>query len=109
MATSRYWIPTGFISWPGILNGLIATAPAWTMPCGTPTLLPAYEIYKFTSSAWQKRVSYARERVNQPFDFTVDEQYQYDREEEPWAASTGRAGRNLAPARQERLPASEAD
>ncbi len=51
-------------------------------------LLPAYEIFNVYIDRVLQRVSYARERVKQPFDFTVDESYQYDREDEPWADST---------------------
>ncbi len=51
-------------------------------------LLPAYEIFNIYVDRVQQRVDYARERVKQPFDFTVDEYYQYDREDEPWASTT---------------------
>lgn len=51
-------------------------------------LLPAYEIFNIYVDRVQERVDYARGRVKQPFDFTVDEYYQYDREDEPWADST---------------------
>jgi carboxyl-terminal processing protease len=36
----------------------------------------------------RQRVDYARNRVKEPFDFTIDEYYQYDREGEPWLRST---------------------
>ena len=52
-------------------------------------LLPAYEIYNVYADRVRERVEFAHERVKQPFDFTVDEQYQYDREDEPWATTTG--------------------
>jgi carboxyl-terminal processing protease len=50
-------------------------------------LLPAYEIFNTYIDRVQQRVNYARKEVKQPFDFTVDEYYQYDREDEPWAAT----------------------
>jgi carboxyl-terminal processing protease len=48
-------------------------------------LLSAYDIFNVYAERVQQRVDYARERVKQPFDFTIDEYYQYDREGEPWA------------------------
>ena len=51
-------------------------------------LLPAYEIFNVYVERVQQRVNYARNRAKQPFDFTVDEFYQYDREDENWAGST---------------------
>ncbi len=51
-------------------------------------LLPAYEMFNVYIERVQQRVVYARDRVQKPFDFNVDEQYQYDREDEPWAVST---------------------
>ena len=51
-------------------------------------LLPAYEIFNVYVDRVQQRVNYARNRAKQPFDFTVDEFYQYDREDESWAGST---------------------
>ncbi|MCJ7815755.1 MAG: S41 family peptidase, partial [Xanthomonadales bacterium] len=50
-------------------------------------LLPAYEIFDVYIGRVQQRVNYAREQIKQPFDFTVDEYYQYDREDEPWAST----------------------
>jgi len=43
-------------------------------------LLSAYDIFNVYAERVQQRVDYARERVKQPFDFTIDEYYQYDRE-----------------------------
>jgi carboxyl-terminal processing protease len=48
-------------------------------------LLSAYEIFNVYAERVQQRVDYARVRVKQPFDFTIDEHYQFDREGEPWA------------------------
>ena len=47
--------------------------------------MSAYEIFSLYSDRVLDRVAYSRERVKQPFDFTIDEEYQYDREDEPWA------------------------
>ncbi len=49
-------------------------------------LLPAYEIFNVYVDRVRQRVDYARARVKEPFDFTVDEWYQFDREGQPWAA-----------------------
>jgi carboxyl-terminal processing protease len=51
-------------------------------------LQSAYEVFNVYVDRVQQRVDYARTRVKQPFDFTVDEVYQFDREGEPWAADT---------------------
>lgn len=48
-------------------------------------LLSAYEIFNVYAERVQQRVDYARARVTEPFDFTIDEYYQFDREGEPWA------------------------
>jgi carboxyl-terminal processing protease len=48
-------------------------------------LLSAYEIFNVYVERVQQRIDYARKRAQQPFDFTIDEYYQYDREGEPWA------------------------
>jgi len=48
-------------------------------------LASAYEIFNRYTDRVLDRIAYARERVTQPFDFTIDEYYQYDREDEPWA------------------------
>jgi carboxyl-terminal processing protease len=48
-------------------------------------LLSAYEIFNVYSERVQQRGDYARKRVKEPFDFTIDEYYQFDREGEPWA------------------------
>jgi carboxyl-terminal processing protease len=48
-------------------------------------LLSAYEIFNVYVDRVRQRVEYARNRVKEPFDFTIDEYYQYDREKEPWA------------------------
>ncbi len=51
-------------------------------------LLPAYEIFNVYTDRVRQRVNYARNRVKQPFDFTIDEYYLYDREDEPWVTTT---------------------
>ena len=50
-------------------------------------LMPAYDIFNVYTDRVQQRVDYARARVQKPFDFTIDEQYQYDREDEPWVST----------------------
>jgi carboxyl-terminal processing protease len=51
-------------------------------------LLPAYEIFNVYIDRVLQRVNYARTRIQQPFDFNVDEYYRYDREDEDWISST---------------------
>jgi carboxyl-terminal processing protease len=51
-------------------------------------LQSAYEVFNVYVDRVQQRVDYARTRAREPFDFTVDEYYQFDREGEPWAADT---------------------
>ena len=48
-------------------------------------LMSAFEIFNTYTDRVLERVEYSRARVKQPFDFTIDEDYQYDREDEPWA------------------------
>ena len=50
-------------------------------------LMPAYDIFNVYVERVQQRVDYARARVKKPFDFTIDEYYQYDREEETWVST----------------------
>jgi len=49
-------------------------------------LISAYEMFNVYSDRVLERADYARARIEQPFDFTIDEEYRFDREEEPWAA-----------------------
>ncbi len=51
-------------------------------------LMPAYDIFNVYTNRVQQRVDYARARVKQPFDFTIDEYYQYDREDETWVSTS---------------------
>jgi len=51
-------------------------------------LQSAYEIFNIYVDRVQQRVNYARGRVEEPFNFTIDEQYQYEREDELWVKTT---------------------
>ncbi len=51
-------------------------------------LAPAYEIFNVYIDRVRQRVDYTRQRIQKPFDFTVDEAYRFDREGEPWASNT---------------------
>jgi len=51
-------------------------------------LTPAFEIFNRYAERVEERVKFARERVQQPFDFDVDENYVYDRSKAPWAADS---------------------
>jgi carboxyl-terminal processing protease len=50
-------------------------------------LAPAFEIFNVYAERVQRRVKYALAQLEQPFDFTVEEYYEFDRSESPWAAS----------------------
>ncbi|MEE8495962.1 MAG: carboxy terminal-processing peptidase, partial [Xanthomonadales bacterium] len=51
-------------------------------------LLPAYEIFNVYVDRVRQRANYSRSRVKQPFDFTIDEYYPFDREDVRWAQNT---------------------
>ena len=50
-------------------------------------LQPAYDIFNLYIERVAQRVAYSRAALKQPMDFSIDEEYQYDRTDEPWAAS----------------------
>ena len=50
-------------------------------------LQPAYNIFNIYVDRVRQRVAYSREVVTQPMDFTIDEYYEFDREDAPWAAN----------------------
>ncbi|MES9875647.1 MAG: carboxy terminal-processing peptidase [Candidatus Sedimenticola sp. PURPLELP] len=51
-------------------------------------LEPAFNIFKVFRQRLDERMDYALKLVEQDFDFTVDEEYRFDRTEAPWAASS---------------------
>lgn len=49
---------------------------------------PAYEIYKVFHKRFDQRINYILTKlVKEQFDFTIDEEYETNREKEPWAAN----------------------
>jgi len=48
---------------------------------------PAYEMFNVYVERVKERVAFAREQLKQPMDFTIDENYLWDRSEEKWAKS----------------------
>ena len=48
---------------------------------------PPFDIFKTYLTRVDERVAYARGLLKQDFDFSIDENYLYDREDAPWAAS----------------------
>ncbi len=50
-------------------------------------LQPAYEIFNIYAERVKQRVVFAQERIQQPFDFEIDESYKYNRQDEPWVAT----------------------
>lgn len=51
-------------------------------------LRPAFNIFKTYRQRVKERVDYALARLEQDFDFTLDEEYSYDRSKLDWAASS---------------------
>ena len=51
---------------------------------GKSELTPAFDIFKRYRMRVQERVGYALEILKTEFDFTVDEEYQFDRTDSPW-------------------------
>ncbi len=51
-------------------------------------LQPAFDIYNRYLDRVHQRVTYARARLEEPFDFDVEEDYRYDRSEAPWLETT---------------------
>jgi carboxyl-terminal processing protease len=49
-------------------------------------LSPAYEIFNVYADHVRQRVVFARELLKTPFDFTIDEDYIFDRSESAWVA-----------------------
>jgi len=48
---------------------------------------PAYDIFNVYVNRVRERVAYSREALKQPMDFTIDEEYVFDRKDAPWPAS----------------------
>lgn len=51
-------------------------------------LSPAFEIYNVYADRVRERAEHAEARLQAPFDFTVEEFYEYDRTEAPWALNS---------------------
>jgi len=49
---------------------------------------PAFEIFRRYRAIVEERSKYALHLLDTPFDFTVDEDYQFDRRKDPWVANT---------------------
>jgi len=49
---------------------------------------PAFEIFSIYRDRVDQRIAHARAQLEGEFDFTVEEDYQFDRSESPWAATT---------------------
>jgi len=48
-------------------------------------LKPAYRIFNVFLERFKQRIDYALKRLQKPFNFTIDEYYEPNREKEPWA------------------------
>ena len=48
---------------------------------------PAYEIFNIYVDRVRQRIAFSREAIKRQMDFTIDEYYEYDREDAPWASS----------------------
>ena len=53
------------------------------------TLHPVFLMFNILRTRIEQRVEYALERLNEPFDFALDETYPFNREDAQWARSTG--------------------
>ncbi len=51
-------------------------------------LQPAYDIFNVYLNRVRERIEYSKEAIHQPMDFTVEEYYEFDRSEAPWAESS---------------------
>lgn len=51
-------------------------------------LYPAYKIFNVYKNRMAERISFAIERLEAEFDFTIDETYKVDREDEEWLSSS---------------------
>ncbi len=49
---------------------------------------PAFEIFSIYRERVDQRIAHARTQLDGEFDFTVEEDYQFDRSESPWAETT---------------------
>lgn len=49
---------------------------------------PAFEIFSIYRERVDQRIAHARAQLEGEFDFTVEEDYQFDRSESPWAETT---------------------
>ncbi len=59
---------------------------------------PAYEMFNVYVDRVHERVKFAREQLKTPMDFTIDENYYWDRTDTKWAKSEAETERVLAPA-----------
>jgi carboxyl-terminal processing protease len=50
-------------------------------------LEPAFEIFRLYRKRVLERVQYALKRLDSPFDFTLDEVFEFDRTDQPWPAN----------------------
>jgi len=50
-------------------------------------LAPAYDIFNIYVNRVRERVAYSHAALHKPMDFTIDEYYEFDRKDEPWATS----------------------
>lgn len=54
----------------------------------TAEIEPAFEIFSIYRDRVDQRIAHARAQLGQDFDFSVAEDYQFDRSESPWAVSS---------------------
>ena len=51
-------------------------------------LNPAFDIFRLYRERVIERIEYAKKLLDHPFDFTIDENYQFDRTHKPWPVDT---------------------
>ncbi|QHT72032.1 tail-specific protease [Rhodocytophaga rosea] len=54
-------------------------------------LEPAYQIFNIFKTRFDERMTYVSQLLEKPFDFTVDENYETDREKAPWPKTVAEA------------------
>jgi len=55
----------------------------------TAEIEPAFEIFNIYRERVEQRIAHARKLLETDFDFTVDERYEFDRDESDWATTPG--------------------
>jgi carboxyl-terminal processing protease len=55
---------------------------------GSASMKPVFDMFEVYRTRGRERLEYALQQLDQDFDFTGDEEYVFDRSEQPWASTT---------------------